>query len=85
MASQTKQVFYMSNNVEGRSWSHVFPTKPRDYGSYEPNENTKGNETIVEQLTTIKGLSKPSNEHENLEDSENFVRHDGEGIWIVDT
>ena len=66
MASQAKQVFYVSNNVEGRSWSHVFPTKPRDYGRYEPNENTEGNETIVEQLTPIKGLSKTSNEHEKL-------------------
>ena len=85
MASQAKQVFYVSNNVEGRSWSHVFPTQPRDYGRYEPNDYTEGNETIVEQLTPIKGLSKNSNEHENLEDNENFVRHDGEGIWIVDT
>ena len=81
LATQAKQVFYVRHSRDAQSWSHVFPTQPKDYGRFEQDENGEC-ETIVEHLTPIRGLPVNSIEDENLEENDNFVRNDGEGIWI---
>ena len=63
MASQAKQVFYVSHNIKERSWSHVLPTQIRDYSGYGHNDDIEFDETIVESLTPFKGLFENSNDH----------------------
>ena len=77
MASQAKQVFYVRNSCNYH-WCHVFPTQPKDYGGYEQADD----DTIVELLTPIKGLTEPLIVDDKFEEEHDYVRHDGEGIWI---
>lgn len=80
MASQVQQVFYV-NIQSNQSWSRVFSTQPRDYGRDERDDDNSDN--IVEQLTPSKGLNDNILDPKyNLEDIENHIRQDGEGIWI---
>ena len=80
MASQVQQVFYV-NIQSNQSWSRVFSTQPRDYGRDERDDDNSDN--IVEQLTPSNGLNDNILDPKyNLEDIENHIRQDREGIWI---
>lgn len=80
MASQVQQVFYV-NIQSNSSWSRVFPTQSRDYDRDECNDANCDN--IVDQLSPSPGLNDNMFYSKfNLQDTENHIRHGGEGIWI---
>ena len=78
MASQAKQVFY-AKRQKCDAWARVFATQSKDY--IKDTEVEDETQILVEHLTPLKGLASSFNANSS-EESNDYIREGGEGIWI---
>ena len=74
MASQAKQVFYVTDPLDSR-WSVVLTSQPKDYHLKESHNS----EVLLEQETFVLDAPLPD---VTIEDANIGLREDGEGLWF---
>ena len=74
MASQAKQVFYVSDPVDAR-WSVVLTSQPKDYLIKE-----SGSDDIILEQETFTIDSPPIDV--TIDNDDDYIRENGEGLWV---